>query len=101
MDITVKEYLDDNGKASLDVKSEKTTKTFTVYKPEGGFPFYAVRIKGGGVIPKELSGQYTKLAWAKDALLHYLENMKMTSATERDIKAAKRPKPTKQRVPSK
>ncbi len=88
-DIEMKEYLDTRGKVTLEFKTPKSKTTYFVYKTEDGFPFYGVKLSKG-TTPKELSGRYTKLEWAKDAVLSYLNNMKKSTTVVRDENTAVR-----------
>jgi len=89
-DMEINEYLNERGQSTIDIKSPKMNSTFQVYKTEDGYSFFGVRIKGGegSLVPKELSGRYTKLSWAKDAVVFYLNQAKESASVQRDKKTA-------------
>lgn len=89
--IKVTEKLDDNGKPQVTISSDKIAAKFIVFKSENGFPFFSIRSTNGS-IADELSGQYTKLQWAVDATVHYLEVAKPSATVARDIRSSARVK---------
>jgi hypothetical protein len=68
---------------------KKTNAVYTVTTAPGGFIFYEVHTNAKAV-PKPLSGRYTSLDGAVEAVTKYIESRPMTPAVERDYKAAKR-----------
>ena len=83
MTIEIKEYLDSRGKTTLEFNTPKSKVSYFVYKTEDGFPFYGVKLSKG-TAPKELAGRYTKLSWAKDAVISYLTKMPKSTTVKRD-----------------
>lgn len=74
-----------NDKPQLTVTSDKYNGYFTVRKSNDGFSFFEISVSQGKV-PKVLSGRYTGLRQAKQALVKYLESAKETKAKARDRK---------------
>lgn len=68
---------------------EKTKTKYTIRTAPGGFIFYEVHVNTNRV-PQELAGKYTGLDVAVAAVTKYIENMPMTAAVSREVKAAKR-----------
>ena len=90
--IEKKEYLDQDGKATVEVSSSKTKVPFLVYKTLDGFAMYGIKYKDGKETPKALTGRYTKLQWAVEDLTKYIQNMPKTRAVRRDAYAESRTK---------
>lgn len=80
---TVAESVDEWGKPTLKITDPKIKAFYTVYKPIDGFSFFRVRLSKGAV-PNELSGSYTKLGLAREAVVKYLEKMKESKTARRD-----------------
>lgn len=68
---------------------EKTKAEYLIRTAPGGFIFYEVLVNTNRV-PRELAGKYTGLDVAIEAVTKYIENMPMTTAVMREVKAAKR-----------
>lgn len=84
--ITVKEYIPSVGeKPRVEIKSDKFNGGFNVVPAVGGFVFYEVKSVSGQV-PKELSGKYTRIDDAVDAVRRYEHKHKGTAQKQRDIK---------------
>lgn len=60
------------------VESDKTEKPLVVYKPQDGFKFYAVKYENGAQVPAELSGRWTGISSALNAVTTHLEHKKPT-----------------------
>lgn len=72
------------------VQSDKHKIDFEVYKARDNTPFYSVRTTGFGNVPKELSGKYTTIPRAIEAIERYLKTAKETFAVKSDILAERR-----------
>ena len=61
------------------VLSSKTEKALVVYKPQDGFKFYAVKYENGAQVPVELSGRWTGIESALNAVKSHLALKKPTA----------------------
>lgn len=79
----VKEKVDEKGSPMIEVTTDKTKSTFTVFKGNNGFVFYEIKVSNGSV-PKALQGNYTRMEHGLKAVQDYIRGMKVTSAKKRD-----------------
>lgn len=87
-DITVKERKDEFGRPVIEYHSPKRKDPIEIHKSRDGFQFIEVRMAPS--VPKELQGWYTSENLLDKKIRHYLNTVKMTKATERDLKTARR-----------
>lgn len=71
------ESVDEFGKPKIEITSDKSKSKFIIYKSNDGFAHFKVKYDKG-VIPKELSGAYTGLGLARDAVFTYERGMNFT-----------------------
>ena len=63
-------------------KSEKNISTLYIEKERGGYRFFVIR-QETGLVPKELSGKYSSILKAQEAVTKYFRNKKPTDAARR------------------
>jgi hypothetical protein len=83
---TIEEYPE---KQLCYITSEKMTTKITIKKSSDGFIFFDVKFDKGPV-PYELSGKYSSMPKAKEAVLSYLNNRKETESARRENFAKER-----------
>ena len=64
--------------------SEKRKSKYVIYKAPNGFSFFQVKLDKAGITPEELSGNYTTVAKAKEAILAYDNGIKETQAAKNE-----------------
>lgn len=84
--LVIKEYLDPNGKAIVEFITPKTKIPLMVHKTEDGFALYGVKWKNGKELPKALTGRYTRLNLAVEAVTDYIAEMKETKSVQTEMK---------------
>ena len=84
--LEIKEYLDVNGKATVEFITPKTKIPLLVHKTEDGFSLYGIKWKNGKELPKALTGRYTRLNLAVEAVTDYIADMKETKAVQTELK---------------
>lgn len=78
------EFIVNNDKQILTARcSEKSTTAIHVKKTPGGYKFFEIHVEKG-VVPKELSGKYTSILRAKDAIQRYFNTLSPTKAVKRE-----------------
>lgn len=91
-DVKIKEVVATmNATPKTVISSPKHKSDFTVKQCVGGFIFYEVSLDKG-ILPKELSGQYTSMKDGVKAVVKYIENAKMTNAAKSEYFKEKRAK---------
>lgn len=83
------EFIEDTVNQRCVVKSDKMVKDIIIQKDRSGFIFFEVKFEAGQV-PQELSGKYSSMLRAKEAVASYLNNMKETLAARRENFAKER-----------
>lgn len=68
---------------------EKMVSEFIIKKDKSGFIFFEITISAGAM-PAELSGKYSSISKAKEAVEFYLRNKKETDAARRENFAKER-----------
>lgn len=90
MAVELFEELDDLGHPVVYIKDpEKTTSTYSVVKGKNGFSFYEINIDRG-VLPKELSSQFTNHKQAENAVKRYLSKKTKSQTVKRNENTAER-----------
>jgi hypothetical protein len=84
--LTIEEFPD---KQLCHITSEKMSAKITIKKASDGFIFFDVKFDRGAV-PNELSGKYSSMAKAKEAVLSFLNNRKETESARRENFAKER-----------
>jgi len=87
-EVNISERLSEDNRVILTITSEKFKTKFIVSKRNDGFALFKVATEEG-VLPKALSGSYTKLGLAKEDVLKYIKNSKPTKSVVRDKKYEK------------
>jgi hypothetical protein len=78
------EFIVNNDKQILTARCpEKSTTAIHVKKTPGGYKFFEIHVEKG-VVPKELSGKYTSILRAKDAIQRYFNTLSPTKAVKRE-----------------
>jgi len=90
MDVERTETADGMGRPILSFKSPKFTQSLVVSKENNGFALYCVHWSDKGKVPKELSGSYSRLTFAEQAIKTFLKNAKKSPVVRRDENTAKR-----------
>lgn len=67
----------------------KMLSPLTIRKDRSGYIFFEVVVEKGSV-PRELSGKYSSMLKAKEAVSHYFRNMDETAAVRRENFAKER-----------
>ena len=86
--VEVEFEVDYNKKLSIAKCPSKTKTIYTVSPAPGGFIFYHITTSSGPVA-YELSGRYTSLDKANEAIRYYVTNMKKSIGARRDDMHAK------------
>lgn len=90
MAVEIIEYIPNvNERPHTRIKSDKFNHEFIVAPQIGGYVFYDIRVTKGN-LPKELSGRYTRMKAAVDAVIKYEHKATPSRTVERDRKAEKR-----------
>ena len=79
---------DEFGKILIEYTTPKRKEPIYLSKGQDGFAFYEVRVSPS--VPKQLSGRFLSENEAHKKILRYIDTLKMTKATERDLKTARR-----------
>jgi hypothetical protein len=77
------EFIENTEKLTCICKTDKMLKPLTIRKAQDGFVFFEVTSEVG-LIPKELSGKYTSMPKAKEAVAQYFRTMKETIGVRRE-----------------
>lgn len=83
------EFIEDTVNQRCVVKSDKMVSNIIIQKDRSGFIFFEVKVEVGSV-PAELSGKYSSMLKAKEAVALYLHNVKETIAARRENFAKER-----------
>lgn len=83
------EFIEDTVNQRCIVKSEKMVSNIIIQKDRSGFIFFEVKFETG-VVPQELSGKYSSMLKAKEAVALYINNSKETLAARRENFAKER-----------
>lgn len=77
------EFIENTEKLTCICKSDKMLKPLTIRKAQDGFVFFEVTSEVG-VLPKELTGKYTSMPKAREAVAQYFRTMKETIGVRRE-----------------
>ena len=83
------EFIEDTVKQTCVVKSDKMVSDIHIVKDRSGFIFFEVLVEKGQV-PEALSGKYSSMLKAKEAVATYLNNKEETKAARRENFAKER-----------
>ena len=77
------EFIEDTAKQRCVCKTSKLNTDIIIQKSNDGFIFFEIKFTKGSP-PAELSGHYSSILKAKEAVEHYLNNRKETPTVRRD-----------------
>jgi hypothetical protein len=77
------EFIENTEKLTCICKTDKMLKPLTIRKAQDGFVFFEVTSEVG-VLPKELTGKYTSMPKAREAVAQYFRTMKETIGVRRE-----------------
>lgn len=83
------EFIEDAAKQVCVVKSSKMVSDIIIQKDRSGYIFFEVKLEKGQA-PGELSGKFSSMLKAKEAVAAYLNNRKETKAARRENFAQER-----------
>ena len=83
------EFIEDTVNQKCVVKSDKLVSDIYIRKDRSGFIFFEVVMEKGNT-PEVLSGKFTSMAKAKEAVAHYLNNKEESKAARRENFAKER-----------
>ena len=83
------EFIENAANQTCVVKSDKMVTDIHIRKDRSGYIFFEILLEKGQV-PEALSGKFSSMAKAKEAVAHYLNNKEETTAARRENFAKER-----------
>ena len=80
------EFIEDTVNQTCSCKSDKLVTSITIQKSNDGFVFFEIKT-GRGPLPNVLSGKYSTMRTAQEAVRHYLENKRESQAVKNEYVA--------------